>query len=291
MPRLVIAHEDFLVFSEPERRGERRPDSSRSTAGDRRSRSRQAALHSRPTVRSDLLGSRRRPEALTCPAVCGLLQRRPCSAGLESDRPTMDEPPRHRRWCRSDTAPSVLASASSRRRRRRDAHERVRHASARRPSWSAAARTRSSEPGSPAASPDAQLDGPAWTVPVGDLVAAGLLDPTPRAHAATGPRPEPDTHRRLGIELARAEARIAALEELVARQDDELQFLRQLTVDALGQARAELMSRPLTGSIRPARGTVVRQPSRRQGSIQRRQERFVTEARGAVLAGSGRCRL
>jgi hypothetical protein len=35
--------------------------------------------------------------------------------------------------------------------------------------------------------------------------------------------------------LARAEARIVALEELVSRQDDELRFLRQLTVDTLGR--------------------------------------------------------
>ena len=36
------------------------------------------------------------------------------------------------------------------------------------------------------------------------------------------------------IELARAEARIAGLEEIVARQDDELQFLRH-TVEALAK--------------------------------------------------------
>jgi hypothetical protein len=37
------------------------------------------------------------------------------------------------------------------------------------------------------------------------------------------------------MELARAQARIAAFEELVARQDDELRFLRQLTTDTLGR--------------------------------------------------------
>jgi hypothetical protein len=40
------------------------------------------------------------------------------------------------------------------------------------------------------------------------------------------------------MELARAQARIAALEDLVARQDDELAFLRQLTVDTLGRRAA-----------------------------------------------------
>ncbi len=35
------------------------------------------------------------------------------------------------------------------------------------------------------------------------------------------------------MQLARALAQVAALEDLVARQDDQLAFLRQLTVDTL----------------------------------------------------------
>ena len=39
------------------------------------------------------------------------------------------------------------------------------------------------------------------------------------------------------VELARAEARIAGLEEVVARQDDELRFLR-LTIETLAKRGA-----------------------------------------------------
>jgi hypothetical protein len=38
------------------------------------------------------------------------------------------------------------------------------------------------------------------------------------------------------VELARAETRICALEDLLARQDDELRFLRQLAADHLRRA-------------------------------------------------------
>lgn len=83
--------------------------------------------------------------------------------------------------------------------------------------------------------PRAHLDGHTWLVPVGDLIAAGLYDPA--AEEAGVPRP---AHGRspaqpVNLELARAQARIVALEELVARQDDELRFLRQLTTDTLGR--------------------------------------------------------
>lgn len=84
--------------------------------------------------------------------------------------------------------------------------------------------------------PHARLDAHTWTVPVGDLAAAGLYDPSADAPtnaansvaAGTAPRSE-------ATALARAEARIAALEDLVARQDNELAFLRQLTADTLGR--------------------------------------------------------
>jgi hypothetical protein len=84
--------------------------------------------------------------------------------------------------------------------------------------------------------PRATLDANTWAVPVSDLAAAGLYDPAANTQA--------DPTRAAGAdvadpgqaaELARAEARIAALEDLIARQDEELRFLRQLTVDTLGR--------------------------------------------------------
>jgi hypothetical protein len=83
--------------------------------------------------------------------------------------------------------------------------------------------------------PRAQLDGHTWQLPVGDLITAGLYDPA--AEEAGAPRPARDKSpaQPVSMELARAQARIAALEELVARQDDELRFLRQLTTDTLGR--------------------------------------------------------
>jgi len=83
--------------------------------------------------------------------------------------------------------------------------------------------------------PHAQLDGHTWTVPVGDLTAAGLYDPA-ETTSAVDRSPTPDSASPTeATALARAEARIAALEDLVARQDDELAFLRQLTADTLGR--------------------------------------------------------
>lgn len=83
--------------------------------------------------------------------------------------------------------------------------------------------------------PRARLDGHTWLVPVGDLIAAGLYDSA--AEEAGAPRPARDQTpgQPASMELARAQARIAAFEELVARQDDELRFLRQLTTDTLGR--------------------------------------------------------
>lgn len=84
--------------------------------------------------------------------------------------------------------------------------------------------------------PNARLDGQTWTVPVGDLVAAGLYDPDATVPTDAGRPPRPDAAAPTeATALARAEARIAALEDLVARQDDELAFLRQLTADTLGR--------------------------------------------------------
>ena len=84
--------------------------------------------------------------------------------------------------------------------------------------------------------PHARLDGHTWTIPTADLAAAGLYDPATPAHAVV-PAPAPGTAAEVpdGLALARAEARIAALEDLVARQDAELAFLRQLATDTLSR--------------------------------------------------------
>jgi len=86
--------------------------------------------------------------------------------------------------------------------------------------------------------PGARLEQGRWTIPVGDLVAAGLLEFSASVDQANSPRPaeSQDTSEVADVELARAEARIAGLEALVTRQDDELRFLR-LTVETLA-ARA-----------------------------------------------------
>ena len=86
--------------------------------------------------------------------------------------------------------------------------------------------------------PHASLDGHTWTVSVDDLVAAGLYDEAAGDQVASrSPRADADA-KPVSMELARAQTRIAALEELVARQDDELRFLRQLTVDSVGRRAA-----------------------------------------------------
>ena len=86
--------------------------------------------------------------------------------------------------------------------------------------------------------PHSRLYRQRWLVAVDDLAAAGLLRPE-----GTDGDTEPQVGAGHGgegssaaIELARAEARVSALEELLARQDDKLAFLRQLAVDHLGKA-------------------------------------------------------
>jgi hypothetical protein len=87
--------------------------------------------------------------------------------------------------------------------------------------------------------PRARLDGHTWMIPVADLVVAGLYDPATGAMPAAPPRardePEQPGAPLTSMELARAQARIAALEDLVARQDAELAFLRQLATDTLAK--------------------------------------------------------
>lgn len=78
--------------------------------------------------------------------------------------------------------------------------------------------------------PNARLEDGHWAIPATDLVAAGFYHP---AEPGDDPKPEaprcdlPTGTGNLAVELARAEARIAGLEALVARQDDELRFLRR----------------------------------------------------------------
>lgn len=75
-----------------------------------------------------------------------------------------------------------------------------------------------------------------WLIAVDDLAVADLL---PADHAgaeatmAGGVAGDPST---AVVELARAEAQLSALHDLLARQDDELRFLRQLAADQLRRA-------------------------------------------------------
>ena len=86
--------------------------------------------------------------------------------------------------------------------------------------------------------PHARLRDRRWVIPLDDLVAAGLYAPD---QGVTGFVADDDPGDAAGppdgspsVELARALARVAALEDLVGRQDDELRFLRQLALDTLG---------------------------------------------------------
>ncbi len=77
--------------------------------------------------------------------------------------------------------------------------------------------------------PHARLYQGRWMIPDDDLAAAGFsVDIQVVAESDDG-------GDLMSIELARAEARIAALEDLVTRQDDELRFLRQLTTATLSR--------------------------------------------------------
>ena len=78
------------------------------------------------------------------------------------------------------------------------------------------------------------------------------------------------------IELARARARISALEDLVARQDDELRFLRQLAIGIRGP-KGELMGRPLTGLAPLPPGPWWASLPAAKGRLSRREEGFASE--------------
>lgn len=88
--------------------------------------------------------------------------------------------------------------------------------------------------------PGARLSDGRWLIPFESLVAAGLepsddhpTHPTKREQVVGDPGDSG------AVDRARDAARIAALEDVVARQDDELRFLRRLLADAVA-ARREL---------------------------------------------------
>jgi hypothetical protein len=83
---------------------------------------------------------------------------------------------------------------------------------------------------------NARLCGNQWQIAVDDLAAAGLLLPPEERNRAA--HTEHADHGDLRIELSRAQEKVAALEDLVARQDEELRFLRRLAADALGRGAA-----------------------------------------------------
>jgi hypothetical protein len=88
--------------------------------------------------------------------------------------------------------------------------------------------------------PNARLRDHRWTIPTDDLLAAGMYHPADPDRSVP---PAEDGEGRpivpIAVELARALARVAALEDLVARQDDQLAFLRQLTVETLAKRGAD----------------------------------------------------
>ena len=88
--------------------------------------------------------------------------------------------------------------------------------------------------------PDARLQDGHWVIPLTNLTAAGLYHPAQPGDALTPEAPADDPPAEIEhptLQLARAETRIAGLEALVARQDDELRFLR-LTVETLAKRGA-----------------------------------------------------
>jgi transposase len=87
--------------------------------------------------------------------------------------------------------------------------------------------------------PNARLRDRRWVIPTDDLIDAGVYHPLD--HDVATPDEPTETDQAVGpaaVQLARALARVAALEDLVARQDDQLAFLRELTVDTLSKRGA-----------------------------------------------------
>lgn len=77
-----------------------------------------------------------------------------------------------------------------------------------------------------------------WEIPASALAAAGLQPPgTGQTAAGAGPAADygGDMDEGAMVEMAAAQAKLAALADLVARQDEELAFLRQLLADAIAK--------------------------------------------------------
>ena len=82
--------------------------------------------------------------------------------------------------------------------------------------------------------PNARLRDRRWAITTDDLAAAGLYRSLGRETAAPAElQAAEEANESIAVQLACTLARVAALEDLVARQDDQLVFLRQLTVDTL----------------------------------------------------------
>ena len=86
--------------------------------------------------------------------------------------------------------------------------------------------------------PGAQLSDGRWLIPFESLVAAGLEPSDDHPSPAGSREPAGGAACDSGaVDRARDAARIAALEDVVARQDDELRFLRRLLADAIAASR------------------------------------------------------
>lgn len=83
--------------------------------------------------------------------------------------------------------------------------------------------------------PHARLIGGCWSIPADDFAAAGFAPPDAVPDSEESPPAGRADDGPVELSLARAEARITALEDLLARQDAELAFLRQLAVDTVAK--------------------------------------------------------
>jgi len=86
----------------------------------------------------------------------------------------------------------------------------------------------------------AALEGHTWVVPVGDLIAAGLYDRNAGKSCPAPPSRRDPGDETSAVLLAESQAKVAGLEDLLARQDEELRFLRQLTADTLTRLGASV---------------------------------------------------
>ena len=83
--------------------------------------------------------------------------------------------------------------------------------------------------------PNARLTGGRWAIPADDLAAAGFAPPATIPDSEESPLAARSDDGPVDLALARAEARISGLEDLLARQDAELAFLRQLAADTVAK--------------------------------------------------------